>query len=256
MTSTVVAPTGSAFGEFDASATWKRADTGSTGEWAVTRLRDIENSSIRDALNVFDCAFTATSSFLLFVPARQVSRTVEVILDCGDVSVDWLTDTVIATADVEYLEQRSAVTVVNNLVDLLGMPKRDVLRAAGISKSTFHTWDKPGGPRPRVGSLGQLWALAEAVDDLGEHLGSSDLVGPWILADSRRRNLLREGKFDRLLDLVASTAVTDPVPYLAGLYAVGQEKLEPRSSDATTARRRTATITSTARRARDVGRSH
>lgn len=278
MTAIAIAPTGAAFGEFDEPASWKVADHIGAGNWVTTRLRNVENSSLRDALNMFDAALNATSSFLLFVDP-QVSRTVEVIVDRGEVSFDWLfetdiTDTGIGTGigtivgEYEFepidapaadpLEQQPAVAVVEQLVDVLGMPKRDVLCAAGISKSTFHTWDKPNGPRPRVASQGQLWALAEAVEDLTEHLGAAELVGPWILADNRRRNLLREGEFDRLLSLAAPAAVSDAgVPYLAGLYAAGEEKLEPLTSTATAARRRNpSTITSTARRARDTGRSH
>lgn len=253
MTSIAIAPTGAAVGEFDAPTNWKRSDTVDIADWATsTRLRDVESTSIRDVLNMFDRALTATNSFLLFVGGRHASRTVELIFDRGDLSFDWLTEKAFGgisideyeseplelDTDADQLEQRPAVTVVQRLVDLLGLPKRDLLRAAGISKSTFHTWDKPNGPRPRVASQGQLWALAEAVDDLAELLGGVGRVGQWILAHKQRRSLLREGEFDRLLDLASPAAVTDPSPYLAGLYAAGEEKLEPRASNASRPRTR------------------
>ncbi len=270
MTSLAVAPTGAAFGEFDEPASWKMTHAG-TGDWTGTRLRNVEISSVRDAVNTFDAALSATNSLLLFI-APQISRTVEIVLDRGDVSLDWLFETAVVGTEAvgssaigsitrEYhfeplelvgvdpqpLGQQPAVIVVKALVDGLGLPKRDVLRAAGISRSTFHTWDKPEGPRPRVASQGQLWALAEAVEDLTEHLGALELVGPWLLADNRRKALLREGDFDALLNLAAPAAVTDSATYLAGLYGAGQEKLEPRYSNAAAARRSgPSTVTSTA----------
>jgi hypothetical protein len=237
MTHIATAPTGAAFGEFDEPATWKVADA---SDWDCTRLRHVENSSIRDALDMFDAALAASSAFRLFASQRRVARTVEVIAD-RDISLDWLVETdnvgdgtpLITEFELDSavpLEEQPAVVIVKRLTEVLGMPQRDVLRAAGISKSTFHTWDKPNGARPRVNSQGRLWALAEAVEDLIEHLGTADRVGPWLLADNGRKTLLRAGEFDRLLDLAAPPAVIDSRPYLAGLYAAGLEKLESRTA--------------------------
>jgi hypothetical protein len=271
MTSMTIAPTGSALGEFDAPANWKVAE-GSTGQWVTTRLRNVENSSIRDALDMFDAALSATSLFLLFF-GPQAARTVEIVGDRGEVSFDWLieTDTDGGGATVgsvfepvassEPLEQRPAVTVVEQLVAMLGMPKRDVLRAAGISKSTFHTWDQPNGPRPRTASQGRLWALAELVDDLTDYLGARDRVGPWLLADNARRSLLRAGEFDAVLNLAAPASVADTgTPYLSGLFAAGEEKQPPQATVGAAARHRgPSSVRSTARRIRnthDSGSTH
>ncbi|MGC4111144.1 MAG: hypothetical protein QM747_12125 [Nocardioides sp.] len=94
-----------------------------------------------------------------------------------------------------------AVTTVRTLVGVLDLPLRDVLKAAGIRRSSFHSWDKPNRPQPRTQSLGRLWALAQAVQDLSEMLDIR--LGRWMLADQRRYRTLLEGEFDSLVEMAA-----------------------------------------------------
>jgi hypothetical protein len=80
----------------------------------------------------------------------------------------------------------------------LGLPIRDIVEAAGISRSSFYSWNSPNAPRPRVSSQGHLWELAQLVDDLDELLGES--LQRWMLADPQRRVSLAHGDFAKLLD--------------------------------------------------------
>jgi hypothetical protein len=91
-----------------------------------------------------------------------------------------------------------AVTTVRALAELLGVPVGDILKASEISKSSFHSWDKPSRPKPRLSSEGALWALADTANELADSVDGS--VAKWMRADRSRRRLLRSGQFDELLD--------------------------------------------------------
>jgi hypothetical protein len=117
-----------------------------------------------------------------------------------------------------------AATIIAELADRVGLPVKDILAAAGVKKSTFHSWRMPDGPRPRVASQGRLWELAQCVEDLEELLGGS--ARPWILADPARRERFRSGRF---LDLVENFR-SQPRPRLtapsyAELAAAGGDRL-------------------------------
>lgn len=100
----------------------------------------------------------------------------------------------------------NAVGTVRALVSALDLPLRDVLNAADIRRSSFHSWDKANRPQPRMHSLGRLWALVQAVEDLGEILEIR--LGRWLLADPRRHRALLEGRFDDLVEI--ATRATFP----------------------------------------------
>ncbi len=55
----------------------------------------------------------------------------------------------------------------------------------------------PAGPR--VASLGGLWELADAVDDLRSTLDQP--MNRWLRADKKRASALLDGRFDDLVDL-------------------------------------------------------
>ena len=87
----------------------------------------------------------------------------------------------------------------------LGLTQKEMFKATGISKRTFHSWsDKPAGTRPRVASLGRLWELADAVDDLRETLDQP--LSRWLRGDKKRISALLEGRFDELVDLAVDRA--------------------------------------------------
>lgn len=92
--------------------------------------------------------------------------------------------------------QGDAVATVRGLAKFFGLPLGDILKAARISKSSFHSWDKPNQPKPRTSSQGGLWALAQLAGELNEALPGP--VSEWLLADEGHLKLLREGQFDEL----------------------------------------------------------
>ncbi|GFG94336.1 hypothetical protein MTIM_02150 [Mycobacterium timonense] len=82
----------------------------------------------------------------------------------------------------------------------LGLTQKEMFKATGINKRTFHSWgDKPAGSRPRVASLGRLWELADAVDDLRSMLDQP--LNRWLRGDKKRIGALLEGRLDDLVDL-------------------------------------------------------
>jgi hypothetical protein len=82
----------------------------------------------------------------------------------------------------------------------LGVTQRDMFAATGIKHRTFHSWKvKPASSRPRLASLGQLWRLADMLEDLREALGRP--VGPWLHAKPERYAAFKAGRFDALVDL-------------------------------------------------------
>jgi hypothetical protein len=92
-----------------------------------------------------------------------------------------------------------AVELIQRLTELLGVPLKDVLAAAGIRPRTYHSWRKPNAPKPRVGSQGHLWQLADSVADLSEHVGGD--VRAWLHGRPERLRLLRAGELDELMSL-------------------------------------------------------
>jgi len=82
----------------------------------------------------------------------------------------------------------------------LGLTQKEMFKATGINKRTFHSWAaKPPASRPRVASLGGLWELADAVDDLRSTLDQP--MNRWLRADKKRASALLDGRFDDLVDL-------------------------------------------------------
>ncbi|MFC9982821.1 hypothetical protein [Gordonia sp. NPDC127522] len=123
----------------------------------------------------------------------------------------WLTapytfiDTVVVVTDSCVDETADVVDAFERLRAELGLTQREMFKATGISKRTFHSWsDKPAGSRPRVASLGRLWELADAVDDLRETLDHP--LSRWLRGDKKRISALLDGRFDELVDLAVNRA--------------------------------------------------
>jgi hypothetical protein len=89
------------------------------------------------------------------------------------------------------------------------VPVKDVLAAAGVKKRTFQHWKRNPRTRPRLGSQGELWALAQSVEVLLERHGTG--LARWIAQEPARRELLRRG-LHRDVVRAATTlpAVLDP----------------------------------------------
>ena len=120
----------------------------------------------------------------------------------------------------------SAFEAVGYVAEALGLPARDVCRAVGVAPRTYYSWRD--GVVPRLHSQGLLWKLVQVTQDLGEILGGEDAVAKWMRADPGHREVVAEGRFDRLVQdaLLATTprveSGEDPARRaLARLAAVG-----------------------------------
>lgn len=197
-----------------------------TGADRHTRVREVDNPALREALGHFDglqtdplgalsslrLAAGAVNTFLL----EQHKASFELVLLFS--TSDHLSG-VIAPATPSGVEDGSsateqagrhdAVAVVKDLAARLGVPVRDVLEAAGVSRSTFYHWAKATTAfRPRVSSQGKLWTLLHTVENLGNLFG--DQLHGWLLADPGRVELLRRGDVDALLAAALDAGVAIP----------------------------------------------
>ena len=120
----------------------------------------------------------------------------------------WMTApyTFIDTVRVETQSVDETADIVDAFEQLrteLGLTQKEMFKATGIRKRTFHSWaDKPVGSRPRVASLGRLWELADTVDDLRNTVDQP--LARWLRGDTQRIRALLDGRFDDLVDLAVN----------------------------------------------------
>jgi len=120
-------------------------------------------------------------------------------------------DTVAAPLDGAAEEDFAAggspvVAAIELLAGVLGLPVKDVLIGAKVRKRTYQYWKQHPETRPRVDSQGELWAFAQNVEILRERLGPE--LPAW-MAQPRRRELLRRGRHDDLVQLVTTPSDLD-----------------------------------------------
>lgn len=262
-----LAPTGSSLGEYERLAAHDLESV-----QRHTQVRSVADPALRGALDIFDSVSLTpmsmvkallsptglTETFLVERGAEffDVVSTITARVTAAIAAVDAAVDAATTDAPADDADDASisghddAVTVVDELTARLGLPVRDVLAAAGISKSTFYTWKAPEAPRPRVASQGRLWALAQSVEDLDELVEG---VRSWLLADPARLPLLRRGDFDALLRaaMPPASARTSGAPFNAGAYGVGGDRTEPEVTEVVVVRPRSVPSAQPARR---VGR--
>jgi hypothetical protein len=239
------APTGSSLGDYEQMS----AHDAATVE-RHTRLRRVENPALRDALGHFDDALTAPMSALRSL--RSLTGRVETfLLEKGTAFFDLVSAVAEQAADsaASVAGHDDAVVAVEALAKRLGVPVRDVVAAAGISRSTYYSWRSPTAPRPRVASQGQLWALAQAVEDLEDLLGTG--LRAWLLADRDRVARLRRGDLDGLLRQVEHQVRTRPwgAPDYAAAYGVGGDRTDFEETEKAVVRGRTLPAAPVAQRA-------
>jgi hypothetical protein len=117
-----------------------------------------------------------------------------------------------------------AVATIDELAKRVGLPVKDILAAAGVKKSTYHSWKAAGAPTPRLASQGRLWEVAQFAEDFAELLGGP--IRPWLHADENRRRLFSMGSFAELHDLLRSQPRPRlPAPEYAALAAIGGDRL-------------------------------
>ncbi|MGW0117716.1 hypothetical protein [Streptomyces sp. NPDC003327] len=100
------------------------------------------------------------------------------------------------SGDPEESADRTAVSAVNELAQILGLPVRDILAGAGIARRTFYSW-RGSNVSPRLASQGRLWSMLQAGTDLHDVLGPD--LQRWIAADSDRRQSIVSGNLDALM---------------------------------------------------------
>lgn len=74
----------------------------------------------------------------------------------------------VAASERAAVEEASspAYDAARDVAAVLGVPTRDVCRAAGIALRTYYSWRN--GATPRLGSQGLLWKLVQGSEDLVE----------------------------------------------------------------------------------------
>ena len=245
--SLTLAPTGSAIGDYE-NLTAFDAEAGSQR----TQIKAVPNPGLRDVLIGFVEAFREPLAPLRgFVrrgtpvdPVQDLpgetpgSKPWHVMLVLGDDTpsrIVTLLESSTASGATALLglwgpshapatEADDAVATIDELAKRVGLPVKYILAAAGVKKSTYHSWKAPGTPTPRLSSQGRLWEVAQCVEDLTELLGGP--IRPWILADETRRRLFSEGSFGELQELLrAQPRARLAAPDYAALAAIGGDLL-------------------------------
>lgn len=176
--------------------------------WFSTFVEISSSPGLRDAVAHFSGALDPCAWDQIRV---EVFKGLDGQLNLSD-SALWLTapytfiDTVVDTeTDSGVDETADIVEAFERLRADLGLTQKEMFKATGISKRTFHSWSgKPAGSRPRVASLGRLWELADAIDDLRETLDQP--LSRWLRGDKKRISALLAGSFDELVDLAVDRA--------------------------------------------------
>lgn len=192
-----------------------------------TRIGKVGDPALERALTQFDLALTAPLAALNAFTQHTAAVVVSSLTAVFDIvsGIPWAASSM--PAGHEITGQDDPVVTIEGISQRLGVPVRDALKAAGISRSTFYSWKGSNELRPRLSSQGRLWELAQTVDDLDETIPGVGLR-PWFLADRRRMNMLRKGSFDALLRDAANDPAHsrhEPAPVdFAGSYAVGGDR--------------------------------
>lgn len=130
-----------------------------------------------------------------------------------------------------YRDHSSPVSGANDVVEVIeetsrrvGLPIKDVLAAAGVKKSTYHSWKAAAVVTPRLASQGRLWELAQLVEDFTEVHDFP--IQQWILTDEARRRLFMRGHFVELREMLLSQPrPLMEAPEYAALAAIGGDNL-------------------------------
>lgn len=213
-----------------------------------TPVRQVSDPDLRNVLDEFDAAFTPPMAALcLLRPDTEFTATPAATRWTGVGSVGFASPYVALKAGIAWAQRivvvvhaerpdeagdddpvgrLDAVETIESLRRASGLPLRDICLAAGVSRSAFYTWTKPGGPRPRVASVMRLWGLVQLFEDL-----SGLVEGPyrdWLLSDEQRYSLFLCGEFDELVASIRrSRQIVDDAPAYTRLGDVGADRLLP-----------------------------
>ena len=92
-----------------------------------------------------------------------------------------------------------ALMTFNRVALELGLNQREMFAVTGIRKRTFHSWkSKSASSRPRLASVGQLWTLADTVEELRSIVDRPLAV--WLNGSPERRSALLGQRWAYLID--------------------------------------------------------
>ncbi|MFI1949392.1 hypothetical protein ACH46F_36770 [Streptomyces virginiae] len=209
MTATMVR----ASGERHTGQTIQMAELHQNGEAVLSadgtalQLPGLQNTVLRDVLESWDSALAPMVSMLVVSLNAAASQVPQFRLRVEQIpggKLAWVGPG-LESADEESSSDsfgfeesgdRPAVSAVNELAQILGLPVRDVLAGAGIARRTFYSW-RGSDVSPRLASQGRLWSMLQASMDLREMLGHD--LQRWIAADSDRRQSIVSGNLDSLI---------------------------------------------------------
>lgn len=210
-----------------------------------TPVLEVSDPDLKDVLDEFDAAFVPPMAVLGLL--RHPTEWSSTPAGCsGRVAVGFSSPfdawdgrgallhqltTVVSTVrppddgDDDPVGRRDAVETIESLQSDFDLPTRDICRAAGVSRSAFYTWMKPGGPHPRVSSVMRLWGLVQFFQDL-----HGLLDGPprdWLTSDELRYQQFLAGEFDELIQSIRRTRqAAEEAPAYTRLLHVGADRLE------------------------------
>ncbi len=243
--SMTAAPTGSALGDYESLAAF-----GADASVHRTQIRPVTSPGLREVLLRFVEAFREPLAPLrgFFQRATAVDpamseppdmpggnwelRHISMVLDDDiplrivrvlEATPGWDATAILELNGVQASPASGAddvVGVIEEIARRIGIPVKDVLTAAGVKKSTYHSWKAAGISSPRLASQGRLWEVAQFVEDFTELLGVP--IRHWLLADETRRKLFAMGRFAELHELLRSRPRSlVGAPEYASLAAIG-----------------------------------
>jgi hypothetical protein len=190
----------------------------------LSALRGFVRTNDRPSRPIFDDAWNGVPETIMSLPLGDGDfDTVRLLMSTSDLRLD-VERFELPTRRIGFGGATDAVRTIDDLKVRLGLPMVDVLKAAGVGKSTFYSWRDHDESNPRISSQGRLWMLAQFVEDI-EPLVQVPLVS-WLAAQDHRLGLLRAGSFDQLLEEVrVPSSDGASQPEYAGIYAVGAEAM-------------------------------
>jgi hypothetical protein len=112
--------------------------------------------------------------------------------DGNTAHMSWVTRDTKPVPDARESGDRTAVDMIEELSVTLRLPVSSIVNATGIAPRTFYDW-KRATRHPRVKSFGQLWSMAQLVEDLAT---VHQDVAKWLHARPAALESLIAGDFD------------------------------------------------------------
>ena len=179
-------------------------------------LDEVANLDLSAVLLSWDSTLSSAAAWVSAVSRRvndQLAHYASAVEEMNRIAVPWVVRTTgwssfqesvrfLLPGNVDDVEtfappvepESTAVHVIANISEVLGVPVSDVLEASGIRRRTYQHW-KATAANPRLSSQGRLWELSFTVRVLAESLGKG--LRQWLHVPARLE-LLANGDFDTL----------------------------------------------------------